>query len=202
MPKNNFFKWLIDFLKFLSVFVLFFVISFIIVNFPALKIRYGYNVKTKNHQAFVDPQKYPPLATQPNYLVIPKIGVVAPISWNVMESGIDTALKKGIAHYKKTALPDEIGNTFIFGHSSYYWWAEGSYKQVFALLDKVEKGDRIYVNYKKTIYAYVVTDKVVVGPDDVSVMAQSNQKILSLMTCVPVGTNLKRLVVKAVPVAL
>jgi len=202
MNKNYFLKWLIDFFKFLGVFAIFFVISFIVVNFPALKMRYDYAFKAKNNQSFSENQKYPPSATQPNYLVIPKIGAIAPIAWNVMESGIDKALQKGVAHYKKTALPNQIGNTFIFGHSSYYWWAEGSYKQIFVLLDKLDKGDRVYLNYKKQVYAYIVTDKIVVSPDDVSVMAQTDQRILSLMTCVPVGTNLKRLVVKAAPVAL
>jgi len=135
-----------------------------------------------------------------NTLVIPRLGKKVPIIW---ESAPDDDvmlenLKKGVVHYAGTALPGQgKGPIFISGHSSYYWWDNGKYKTVFANLDKVVEGDEIQIRYNNQTYTYKVFEKVVVMPDDVSVLAPTNEAILDLMTCVPVGTNQKRLIVKA-----
>lgn len=156
-------------------------------------------------------QKVPPRPTQPkhtldisdlknNYLLVPKIEVNAPIVWNssVEEKEMLQNLQNGVAHYQGTALPDEaLGNVFISGHSSYYWWDKGQYKTVFATLDNLTNGDEIALAYENKVYIYQVFDKVVVKPEQVEVLQPTDEPILSLMTCVPVGTNLKRLVIKA-----
>lgn len=195
--------WFINISKIFGIFAVLFIISFTVLNFPALwiKFRYYWQVEKGNHP-WTQNQKYPPLATINNHLVIPKIGVDTPIEWNVSDNNTLNALEKGVAHYQGTALPGELGNIFITGHSSYYLWAGGSYKQIFALLDKLQIGDRIYVNYQNVVFAYVVTGKKVVNPEDLSVLNQGNQKTLSLMTCVPVGTNLNRLIVSAEQISL
>ncbi|EKD56307.1 MAG: sortase family protein [uncultured bacterium] len=135
-----------------------------------------------------------------NYLIIPKIPVKAPIIWNVAPDQ-DLMLKRlqdGLVHYNGTALPDgESGNIFVSGHSSYYWWDKGNYKTIFANLDKLNNGDEIALAYNDKVYVYKVIDKVVVKPEQVEVLDQTDKPILSLMTCVPLGTNLKRLIVKA-----
>lgn len=138
-------------------------------------------------------------------LWIPKIDVKAPIVWDspVDEATAINNLKYGVVHYKGTTKPGETaedgqGNVFISGHSSYYWWDDGKYKTIFANLDKLNVGDEIAVGYKDTAYIYKVTEKKEVNPDDISVLAQNTDKpTISLMTCVPVGTNLRRLIVKA-----
>jgi len=190
--------WAINILKFAGVFVVLFLISFTILNFPALwtKFRYYWQVE-KNNRPWTSNQNVPPTATIANRLVVPKIGVNAPILWEITDEEMLNALERGVAHYRNTALPGETGNVFFTGHSSYYLWAGGSYKQIFALLDKLEIGDRIYINYLNVVFTYEVSSKKVVMPDDLSVLAQDSNKTLSLMTCVPVGTNLKRLVVVA-----
>lgn len=139
-----------------------------------------------------------------NHLLIPKINIKAPIIWNseVDEKIVMKNLQKGVVHYKGTALPDERGNVFIVGHSSGAWWRPGSYKTVFALLDKLQKGDEIALAYQNKVYIYKVIDKIVVKPQDVWVMAPTPEPILSLMTCVPVGTDLRRLVVKSSPLSI
>lgn len=195
-------EWILGLLKIIGIFTLVFTLSFTVLNFPAIWLKVRYSVKGPGQETNWNNLKYPPLATTPNYLVIPKIGVGVPIQWNTSEDGIYPSLEKGVAHYQGTALPGENGNVFIFGHSSYYLWAPGSYKQVFALLDKLEKGDRIYINYQNQVFGYEVTAKKVVEPEDLSVLAQGNQKTLSLMTCVPIGTNLRRLVVSAKEISL
>lgn len=132
-----------------------------------------------------------------NYLIIPKLSINAPVIWDVPEDQILSQLHYGVAHYAGTAKPGQIGNVFITGHSSYYYWDKGKYKTVFSLLNKLEPGDQIGISFQNKFYTYQVYDKVVVLPQDLEVLEQGgNAKTLSLMTCTPVGTAWKRLVVK------
>lgn len=114
------------------------------------------------------------------------------------ENVIQEALREGVVHYPYTASPDQFGNVFITGHSSYYPWDEGRYKEIFALLHKLEVGDQYAIIYKGKKYHYRVTEVFEIKPDDVSVLEQPlDKKISTLMTCTPIGTTLKRLIVRA-----
>lgn len=118
--------------------------------------------------------------------------------WVKFEGKIQEDLRKGVVHYPYTAMPGQIGNVFITGHSSYYPWDPGKYKSVFALLPNVESGKIITVDYKGKAYHYRINKKYEVTPDEVNVLRQpQDKKMLTLMTCTPVGTTLKRLIVEA-----
>lgn len=132
-------------------------------------------------------------------LVIPKIKVAAPIifSQSRQEKDIQNDLKNGVAHYADTSMPGDPGNCFITGHSSNYTWRGGNYNTVFVFLDKLEKGDEIFIYYNREIYRYEVIESFLVKPEQVEVLKGNYEPILTLMTCWPVGTNLKRLIVRA-----
>jgi len=130
-------------------------------------------------------------------LYIPKINIIAPIIWDIPQDQILEQLKNGVVQYQGTALPGQVGNIFITGHSSNYWWIKGNYNHVFALLDKLVVGDEIYLTYQGIIYKYQVSSSIVVTPEEIEVMESQGKNTLSLMTCVPVGTTLKRLIVRA-----
>lgn len=135
-----------------------------------------------------------------NMLLIPKTSVRVPIIWGSPpdEEIMLKNLQDGVVQYKGTGLPDEAdGNVFISGHSSYYWWDKGGYKTVFATLDNLVEGDELAIAYQGKVYFYKVYEKIVVKPDDVGVLEPVGKPIVSLMTCVPVGTNLNRLIVRA-----
>ncbi|MFA4930675.1 MAG: sortase [Patescibacteria group bacterium] len=134
-----------------------------------------------------------------NYLVIPSLQIAAPIVYldDASEPVLQQKLKEGVGHYPLTALPGEVGNVFIFGHSSYYWWDWSEYNSVFANLESIGDQAKILVFYDDNIYVYQVEITKVVGPDEVSVLAQGEERELSLMTCTPLGTNLNRFVVTA-----
>lgn len=186
------------FLKFLGVFILIFVISYTIINAPALvlKMKYFWETDYRN-QSWETGANLNTANVIESRLIIPKIRVNAPISWNVSEDDIIKNLENGVAHYKGTALPGELGNVFITGHSSYYLWAGGSYKDVFALLNKLSAGDKIYIQYAGATFTYEVTNQKVVAPDKLDVLEQESENTLTLMTCVPIGTSLNRLIVTA-----
>ncbi len=142
-----------------------------------------------------------------NRIIVPKIGKNVPLvdvepgsgfDFDHMENIFMKELEKGIVRYPGTARPGQNGNAFIFGHSSNYPWIKGEYNQVFTLLDKVEFGDEIIVYYNQKKFTYVVREKKIVKPGDVKVLNRDEtKKELSLMTCWPIGTTLKRMIVFA-----
>jgi len=201
--KGKVFKFLNDIkytvLKFATIFVLVFVLTYTLINSTALakKFKYFWEV-TYNKETAQNLQTPPPfVATSEAKLVIPKISVEAPISWNVDDSNLNQKLLEGVAHYQGTALPGELGNVFITGHSSYYSWVRSPYKDVFALLDKLNVGDKIYIRYGEKTFTYQVASSKVVSPDKLEVLESTGDYSLTLMTCVPIGTNLNRLIVIA-----
>lgn len=197
------------YLRYSVYFVAVFSVIFIILNAPILFSRLSYEegvsskiITTESLEqakmadsAPLDPGEVIPSGSQ---IIVPKIGVTAPIIFakSRTESDIQSYLTQGVVHYAGTANPGEVGNVFITGHSSNFWWVKGNYNYVFVNLDKLAVGDqaKIYHNGKKFVYS--VKETKVVDPKDVSVLAPSDVPTLTLMTCVPPGTNWRRLVVK------
>lgn len=148
-----------------------------------------------------------PVVPTDNRLVVPKLGKSVPLvtmgaeniqgeNWNELEKQIQNGLRKGVVHYPGTAQPGQFGNVFMTGHSSYYPWDPGKFKDVFATLGKLEVGDKYYVYYNQKKYTYQITEKKEVQPNNVTVLNQpSDKKISTLMTCTPVGTTLRRLII-------
>lgn len=134
-------------------------------------------------------------------IIIPKIRANSKIIANVdpyNEKEYQVALTKGVAHAKGTAFPGQTGNVFIFSHSSENFYEALRYNSIFYLLNKMEKGDEIGIYYKKNKIPYKVVEKKIVDANDVSYLKKNSKKhTLTLMTCWPPGTTLKRLLVIA-----
>lgn len=135
---------------------------------------------------------------------ISKIGVAVPMVWSQSEVEADMLkdLENGVNHYAKTAAPGQNGNTVISGHSSNYIWMKGDYNHVFKDLNNLEKGDVITAktsqqNGRVIVYSYKVNDKFTAAPDDERIFAAAKDPTLTVATCWPIGTNLKRLIIKA-----
>lgn len=189
-------------LKFFIIFIVSFFFSYAVINFSAFGKKIGYFWTTsivRSPQPSATPVAIatPLDPTSSAQLEIPKINVDAPITWNVDEAGLKQKLLEGVVHSKGTGLPGEPGNVFITGHSSYYSWVSSPYKDIFALLDKLSVGDKIFIKYQSAALGYTVSNIQVVSPSNVSVMDSTDGRVLSLMTCVPVGTNINRLIVTA-----
>lgn len=108
-------------------------------------------------------------------------------------------LMKSLIQYPGTALPGQYGNTVIFGHSVLpQFFNPKNYKTIFSTLPKMEEDDEILVNFDGIQYRYVVRKIVEAKPEDVAVLEQRyDSQWLSLITCVPPGTYLRRLIVWA-----
>lgn len=150
----------------------------------------------------VDPTANVKVSPDPK-LIIPKINVDVPVVYGV---GYDhnsqmTAMEKGVSHFSipgANSVPGQVGNTVLSGHSSNDLFDPGDFKFIFAQLDKLQNGDTIYVNYNSTRYSYTVTKKEVVMPNQVDKLTYATDKpVLTLITCTPLGTAQKRLLVTA-----
>lgn len=143
--------------------------------------------------------------TKPNVEIkISKIGVAVPMVWSLSEKEADMLkdLENGANHYLKTSAPGQTGNAVISGHSSNYIWVKGNYNHIFKDLNNLEKGDVITIktsqqNGRVIIYSYKVSDKFTTTADDARIFSDTKEPTLTLATCWPIGTNLKRLIVKA-----
>jgi len=127
-----------------------------------------------------------PESQPPTLIVIPGIGLEA----KVLEGDDWETLKKGAGHHLGTANPGERGNVYISGHNDIFG-------QVFHDLEKVDLGDEIIVYAGPASYRYIVREKRIVEPTDVSVMYPTTEPILSLQTCYPYMIDTHRLVVIA-----
>ena len=134
-----------------------------------------------------------------SHFLEPELGLESLLSenWNELEDQIRSTLLQGIVHYPGTANPGQKGNFFVTGHSSNVFWEASQYNTIFALLPRIEVGADVFVTYEQTQYHYRVTETKEVGPKDVSILEQGDDHHMTLMTCTPVGTTLKRFVVTA-----
>lgn len=108
--------------------------------------------------------------------------------------------EQNLAHLPGSALPGEKGNMFITGHSSLpQLFRPGNFKAIFAKLPDIKKGDSIIVEAGGQKFTYIVEGLKIVDPKETWVInpPDTNGRYLSLMTCVPPGLYLKRLVVLA-----
>lgn len=136
-------------------------------------------------------------------IAIPKIGVTAPMVWSASDNEKDQLadLAKGVAHFPSTASPGQTGNMIISGHSSNYIWAKGSFNYIFKNLNNLMPGDVVDVksvqqNGKTFVYHYKISEKFTALPNDDRIFDDTSNASLTLSTCWPLRTNLRRLIVK------
>lgn len=158
----------------------------------------------------IDPQNIiidPTLSTKVDpklhNLIIPKLNIDVPIDFSA-KPDYDSqmaSMRNGLAYFGipgANSKPGQTGNTPIAGHSSSDVFWGGDYKFIFAQLERLKKDDTFYINYKGTRYTYVVTQMKVVKPTDVgSLVVKTDKPLVTLITCTPVGTAEKRLLVFA-----
>lgn len=137
-------------------------------------------------------------------LFINKLGVAAPVvlSEDPSEEALLKDLDEGIIHYPKTAAPGQNGNMMLTGHSSNYAWNKGGYNYIFKDMNDLELGDEFSVtvtqsNGKSQEYRYRITEKFISAPDDPRIFSGDNSPTATLVTCWPLNSNWKRMVVKA-----
>jgi len=144
-------------------------------------------------------------ANETNILEIPQFNIKAPIR-KFTSSNLDLIyeeLKKGVVLYPGSSIPGQ-GYSVIIGHSSQYPWESGKYRTVFALLNELRIGDKIYVFWEQKPLVFEVKDKQIFIPwpqgseTTETIFPPSNEPTLVLQSCWPVGAASKRVAVKTV----
>lgn len=138
-------------------------------------------------------------------ITIKKINVSVPMVWSKSEDekAMLEDLKSGIIHFPKTAAPGQNGNMIVSGHSSNYVWVKGGYNYIFKDLNNLSSGDMVDVkviqkNGRAIVYHYKISGfKKIVSPDDPVIFENSPGPSLTLSTCWPLGTNFRRMILKA-----
>lgn len=117
---------------------------------------------------------------------IPRLRVHA-----IVREGVDDkTLRRAVGHVPGTATPGADGNMALAGHRDSF----------FRGLQDVKKDDRIVMETLDSRYEYVVDSLKIVGPDDVEVLAATENPVLTLVTCYPfryVGNAPRRFIVRA-----
>ncbi len=128
-------------------------------------------------------------AVSPNRLIIPKIGVNAPV---VVTDNEVYGLSLGAWLDPKGSTPDQGGNTVITGHRFKYLPPNNI---TFYLFHKLVPGDTFSVVWEGEDYYYRVKEIKIVEPSDASPYNESEEAILTMYTCHPIYSTEKRLVV-------
>jgi len=100
-------------------------------------------------------------------------------------------LQAAIGHLPETALPWAPGNVVLAGHRD----------SVFRPLRGIRAGDELRLDTFQRTYRYRVSNLWIVDPGDVWVMAPTDSRSLTLVTCYPftfIGSAPQRFVVRAV----
>ena len=125
---------------------------------------------------------------------IPRIKMI-----NIQVATNHLDLKKGPLLFPGSALPGDLGNAVIFGHSSLpYLYRPSDPLTIFNFLPQVKTGDEIIVTSDSITYKYIVRSTREVQPSEIDVLSQNkNRRELTLITCVPLGTYWRRFVATA-----
>jgi len=119
-------------------------------------------------------------------LEIPRLNV----SVMVMEGDDDATLARAVGHLPDTALPWERGNAVIAGHRDTF----------FRPLKNVREGDEIRMTTTRGTFDYRVIRTEIVEPNNLSVLAPTPSRALTLVTCYPfsyVGSAPQRFIIHA-----
>ncbi len=115
---------------------------------------------------------------------IPAIGVDGP----VVEGDDWEALKQGAGHHVGSANPGESGNCVISAHNDIFG-------EIFRDLPDLDLGEEVLVHTASKAYRYVVTQKRIIEPTEVSVMYPTSSPVLTLISCYPYGIDTHRIVI-------
>lgn len=142
-------------------------------------------------QASIDLSEYGIENNIIGYISIPKINVELPILLGANKENME----KGAVHLTYTSYP--IGgtntNTVIAAHRGY------SKAEMFNNLDKLENGDKIYIQNFREKLAYEVYEIKIIEPTDMEELyIQDGKDIVTLITCHPYLVNTHRLLIRAI----
>ena len=116
------------------------------------------------------------------------------ISGNIYQGESSITMDLGFWHYPTSSYPGKKGNVVIVGHR---FGKIPPATDTFYNLDKIQIGDKITITNDYSTYNYIVVNIKEAEANDMSVVDQTRDYRLTLITCTPLWTSEKRLVVTA-----
>lgn len=109
----------------------------------------------------------------------------------IFAGATNSNLKIGVGWMKETTPIGSNGNAALAAHRSH------TFGRFFNRLDEIVIDDTFTITVGDKVYRYVVFNKIVVEPTDVSVLKQPrNEQIVTLITCTPFITATHRLIIQ------
>lgn len=135
----------------------------------------------------------------PVRIEIPKIGIRANVSnpTSASVATLDQALLSGAVHYPGSAAVGEEGNVLIFGHSSHLPVVHNQAFKAFNDIQKLEKGDPIFVVGKDKVYIYAVEKVEEANTASDAIALDVKGAKLTLATCNNFGSKEDRFILTA-----
>jgi LPXTG-site transpeptidase (sortase) family protein len=116
----------------------------------------------------------------------------ADIKGKVVDAETSMGMDRGFWHFPLSSQPGQRGNTVIIAHRFLYLPPR---TDTFFSLDKAQIGDKITVTQKDGTYNYTVVERKVVEKTNRDVLAPTSDHRITLITCTPLWTSDRRLVV-------
>ncbi len=118
---------------------------------------------------------------------IPAIGVETVMVEGGAEIESERYLRKGPGHWPETAFPGQGGSVVVSGHRT-------TYGAPFRKLNELKPGDKVQVTMPYAILEYEVTQVIIVQPEEVDVVADRGEEMLSLVACHPLYSAQQRII--------
>jgi len=154
---------------------------------------------TQNISFYHPKKEVIPVKHDNDAIEIPALSLKVPLSSAPAQdaAAIDEALKKGVVFYKDNSYQNLPSNTVIAGHSTGEPW-KGEYRFAFKDIKKLTTGDTITLNYGDKRLTYSVVGQEIIDPKkDKTISNDTGKSYITLVTCWPLWTTEKRLLVKA-----
>lgn len=141
-----------------------------------------------------------PQMVQGMQLIVPKIGVTAPIIFPASSANdsVLASLEEGVGLYPGSVPVNHTGRAILLGHSSRASWYQGQYAYVFSLLPRLKVGDEFDVAEGAKRYTYRIFATNVLSRADANILLSSptDKTELDLMTCYPIGSASERTIIR------
>lgn len=121
-------------------------------------------------------------------LILENVLIEGKVFQGISSKTMDT----GFWHFPLSKYPGQKGNAVIIGHR---FFNLPPAKDTFFNLDKVKIGDKIILKHSEGEWEYIVTEIRIVNDNDLSILKDTDDYRLTLVTCTPLWTSEKRLVI-------
>jgi sortase A len=124
-------------------------------------------------------------------LRVPRLGLTT-----IVVNGTDhDSLKRGPGRYLDSAMPGEGELVYVAGHRT-------TYGAPFSRIDRLQKGDRVFLDLPYATFEYTITGHRIVRATDTSVLESKGREQLLLQACHPRFFASHRYIAYARPVAV